>query len=58
MYGGRLFKGGEEIAAIEVEGFSARGVISRTGSGLKLGDSLADLKKIYGRRFKSETFLT
>lgn len=49
---GKEIKGGEQIALIEVEGSRATGIIGRTGSGLKLGDSLADLRRIYGKRFK------
>src|SRR5205085_11168079 len=51
VYRGSELKGGEYIALIEVEGSRAKDVIGRTGSGLKIGDSLADLKRIYGRRF-------
>jgi hypothetical protein len=52
VYGGSGIKGGEYIALVEVEGSPARGMIGRTGSGLKLGDSMADVKRIYGRRFQ------
>jgi len=52
VYGGSGIKGGEYIALVEVEGPDVRGMIGRTGSGLKLGDSMAEVKRIYGRRFK------
>ena len=52
VYGGGGIKGGEYIALVEVEGSPARGAIGRTGAGLKLGDGLADVRRIYGRRFQ------
>ena len=52
VYGGSGIKGGEYIALVEVEGPPVRGVIGRTGSGLKLGDGLADLRRIYGRKYQ------
>ena len=39
------------IALVEVEG-SAEASQLQTGSGLKLGDDLADLKRMYGPRYK------
>jgi hypothetical protein len=44
-------KGGEYISLVEVEGSRAFGAYGRTGKGLKLGDSLADLRRIYGRKY-------
>ena len=38
-------------ALIEVEG-SPESVLLRTGKGLKIGDDLADLKRIYGPRYR------
>ena|SRR5579862_6598587 len=52
VYRGKEIRGGEYIGMIRVEGSRVTGVSGRTGLGLKLGDSLADLKRIYGRRFK------
>jgi hypothetical protein len=52
VYGGSAIKGGEYIALVEVEGSQVRGVIGRTGSGLKIGDGLAEVRRVYGRRFK------
>ena len=37
------------ISLVEVEG--ATGTAGRTGAGLKIGDTLSDLKRIYGPRF-------
>jgi len=48
----RGFGIGEHISLIEVEGSLDSGTIGRTGAGLRLGDNLADLRRIYGRRFK------
>jgi hypothetical protein len=44
-------KGGEYISLVEVEGSRAFGAYGRTGQGLKLGDGLADLRRIYGRKY-------
>jgi len=52
VYSGSGIKGGEYIALVEVEGSPVRGLIGRTGSGLKLGDGLAEVRRVYGRRFK------
>jgi hypothetical protein len=43
---------GEYISSIEVEGSVGSGMMSRTGAGLRLGSSLTDLRRIYGRRFR------
>jgi hypothetical protein len=51
VFGGSGIKGGESIALVEIEGSPVGGTIWRTGSGLKLGDRLADVRRIYGRRF-------
>lgn len=51
VYRGSQIKGGEQIALIEVEGSRATGIIGTTGSGLRLGGSLTDLRRIYGNRF-------
>jgi hypothetical protein len=45
-------KNGEYIALIEVEGSQPTGRIHGTGRGLKLGDDLADVRRIYGPRYK------
>jgi hypothetical protein len=45
-------RSGEYIALIEVEGSQAAGRLYRTGGGLKIGDELADLRRIYGPRYK------
>ena len=50
--------GGEYIALIEVEGSRASGTYGRTGKGLKLGDKLVDLRRLYGRRFKRDRLPT
>ena len=52
VYRGSKTKSGEYIALIEVEGSRAKDMIGRTGSGLKIGDGLADLRRIYGKRFE------
>jgi hypothetical protein len=45
-------KNGEYIAVIEVEGSQPTGFIHGTGRGLKLGDDLSDVRRIYGPRYK------
>jgi hypothetical protein len=52
VYGGAEVKGNEYIAMIEVEGSPSSGQLVRTGRGLKLGDSLRDVRRIYGPRYK------
>jgi hypothetical protein len=42
---------GEFIGLIEVQGRKAGSPIGRTGKGLRLGDSKADLKRLYGNKF-------
>jgi hypothetical protein len=42
--------GMSQISLVEVEG--AMGSAGQTGAGLKIGDNLADLKRIYGPRYK------
>jgi len=39
------------ISLVEVEGSSKSGRL-QTGSGLKIGDDLGDLKRVYGPRYK------
>ena len=43
---------GNYIALIEVEGSPGAGQIGRTGRGLKIGDDLADVRRIYGPKYK------
>lgn len=43
---------GDYIALIQVEGSPSSGRIVRTGRGLKIGDDLADVRRIYGTRYK------
>ena len=43
---------GEYIAAIEIEGNKFPDSLGRTGRGLRLGDSLRDLIRIYGKKFQ------
>ncbi len=45
-------RNGEYIALVEIEGSQAAGRQYRTGRGLKIGDGLADIKRIYGPRYK------
>ncbi len=42
----------EYVSFIEVTGPKTRTRIGATGAGLKLGDSLSDLKRLYGHRLK------
>lgn len=42
----------EYISLVEVEGAPTQKRIGRTGAGLRLGNTLADLVRIYGRRLK------
>jgi|SRR5690349_22300903 len=43
---------GDYIALIEVQTSPTSGQLVRTGRGLKIGDDLADVRRIYGPRFK------
>jgi hypothetical protein len=52
VYRGAHIVRGEYIALIEIERTKAKGSVGGTGSGLKLGDGLKDLRRIYGRRFE------
>ena len=47
----RKIPGWEYVSLLEVDSGTSR-KIARTGKGLKVGDSLKDLKRIYGYRFK------
>jgi hypothetical protein len=47
----RKIPGWEYVSLVEVDSGTSR-KIARTGKGLKVGDSLKDLKRIYGYRFK------
>jgi hypothetical protein len=42
----------EYIGLIEVEGSGDSTLIRRTGRGLRIGDRLSDLTRIYGRKYK------
>jgi hypothetical protein len=42
----------EYISLIEIEGSVNKKGIGRTGRGLKIGDRLSDLRRIYGSRYK------
>jgi hypothetical protein len=43
---------GEYIELIEARGSPTSGQMVRTGRGLKIGDNLADVRRIYGPRYK------
>lgn len=43
---------GEYMSFIEVQGSPGASRIVRTGRGLKIGDDLADVRRIYGPRYK------
>lgn len=45
-------RNGEDIAVIEIEGSRPTDRIYQTGRGLKIGDDLADVRRIYGPRYK------
>jgi hypothetical protein len=52
IYRGSSIKNGEYIAMIEVEGATAPRAANKTGRGLRLGDSISAVRRIYGKKFK------
>jgi hypothetical protein len=42
----------EYVSFVEIEGPKSRNKNSRTGAGLSLGNTIRDIKRIYGARFK------
>lgn len=52
LYRGHTIKNGEYIALIEVEGTKAPRGMDKTGRGLRLGDTISSIRRIYGRRFE------
>jgi hypothetical protein len=55
VYRGDGIVHGEYIAMIEIEGSNVPRSIGRTGGGLRLGDTIFALRRIYGKRFKERT---
>jgi len=52
IYRGDSIKNGEYVAMIEVEGTDVPRGMNKTGRGLRLGDTISAIRRIYGRRFK------
>ena len=54
IYRGAGIVNGEYIAMIEVEGKNVPHLLSRTGRGLQLGDTMLAVQRIYGRKYKKD----
>jgi hypothetical protein len=52
IYRGSGIKNSEYIAMIEVEGANVPRGVDKTGRGLRLGDTISAVRRIYGRKFK------
>ena len=52
VYRGDGIVNGEYIAMIEIQGKNVPRSIGRTSRGLRLGDTIFALRRIYGKRFK------